>query len=88
MLLRVHNSFGIVYARHIDNLGVERFSIAHELGHYFLPGHVDAVLGDRDSHESHAGFGSGDCYELEADHFAAALLMPRQMFSTALRRAG
>ena len=88
MLLRVGNSFGIVYARHIDNPGVERFSIAHELGHYFLPGHVDAVLGDRDTHESHAGFGSGDRYELEADHFAAGLLMPRQMFSTALRRAG
>jgi hypothetical protein len=88
MLLRVGNSFGIVYARHIDNPGVERFSIAHELGHYFLPGHVDAVLGDSDAHESHAGFGSGDRHELEADHFAAALLMPRQMFSTALRRAG
>jgi hypothetical protein len=88
MLLRVRNSYGIVYARHIDNPGFERFSIGHELGHYFLPGHIDAVLGDRDSHQSHAGFGSGDRYELEADHFAAALLMPRQLFSTALRRAG
>jgi len=88
MLLRVGNSYGIVYAPRIDNPGFERFSIAHELGHYFLPGHIDAVLGDSDVHVSHAGFGSRDRYELEADHFAAALLMPRQMFSAALRRAG
>jgi len=71
-----------------DNPGFERFSVAHELGHFFLPGHIDAVLADSDIHESHAGFASGDRYELEADHFAAALLMPRQMFSAALRRAG
>jgi hypothetical protein len=88
MLLRVGNSYGIVYAPSIDNPGFERFSIAHELGHYFLPGHINAVLSDNDIHVSHAGFASGDRYELEADHFAAALLMPRQMFSAALRRAG
>jgi Zn-dependent peptidase ImmA (M78 family) len=88
MLLRVGNSYGIIYARHIDNPGFERFSIAHELGHYFLPGHIDAVLSDSDIHESHAGFGSGDRYELEADHFAAAALMPREMFSAALRPVG
>src|SRR5437870_4702525 len=58
MLLRGGNSYGIVYARQIDNPGFERFSIAHELGHYLIPGHVDAVLGDRDIHQSHAGFGS------------------------------
>ena len=46
------------------------------------------MLGDSDIHESRAGFGSDDRYELEADHFAAALLMPRQMFSAALRRTG
>jgi IrrE N-terminal-like domain len=88
MLMRVGNSYGIAYATHLDNPGFERFSVAHELGHFFLPGHIDAVLADSDIHESHAGFASGDRYELEADHFAAALLMPRQMFSAALRRTG
>jgi hypothetical protein len=88
MLLRVGDSYGIAYATHIDSPGFQRFSIAHELGHYFLPGYLDAVLGDRDVHESHAGFGSTDRYELEADHFAAALLMARRLFSAALRRAG
>jgi hypothetical protein len=71
-----------------DNPGFQRFSIAHELGHYYLPGHIDAVLGDRDIHESRAGFTSGDRYELEADHFAAGLLMPSGLFNVAMRRAG
>jgi uncharacterized protein DUF955 len=88
MLIRVGNAFAIAYATHIDNAGFQRFSIGHELGHYFLPGHADAVLGPDGVHESHAGFGSADHYELEADHFAAGLLMPRRMFAAELRRAG
>ena len=86
--MRLGEDYGIAYATHIDNPGFQRFSIAHELGHYYLPGHIDAVLGDRDIHESRAGFTSGDRYELEADHFAAGLLMPSGLFSGALRRAG
>lgn len=88
MLLRLGNSFGIAYATHIDSIGFRNFSVAHELGHYFLPGHIDAVLADDDVHESRAGFASGDCYEMEADHFAATLLMPRKLFMDAMRTAG
>lgn len=88
MLLRYGNTFGIAYATHIDNVGFQNFSVAHELGHYFLPGHIDAVLADGDTHESRAGFASGDRYEMEADHFAAALLMPRTLFASAMRTAG
>lgn len=89
MFLRVGESYGIVYATHIDNIGFQHFSVAHELGHYFLPGHKDdAVLAHSDVHESRAGFTSGDKYELEADHFAARLLMPQKLFTTALRSAG
>lgn len=88
MLLKVGDAFGIAYATHIDNSGFKRFTVAHELGHFFLPGHVDAVLGVNNIHESRAGFTSRDRYEREADHFAAALLMPRQPFSDAMRRAG
>ena len=43
MLLRRGNAFGIAYATHIDSTGFQNFSVAHELGHYFLRGHVDAV---------------------------------------------
>ncbi|MBI1788111.1 MAG: ImmA/IrrE family metallo-endopeptidase [Acidobacteria bacterium] len=88
MLLRVGNTFGIAYATHIDSIGFQNFSVAHELGHYFLPGHIDAVFADGDVHESHAGFASGDRYEMEADHFAATLLMPRSLFTNAMRTAG
>ena len=88
MLLRVGNTFGIAYATHIDNIGFQNFSVAHELGHYFLPGHIDAVLAGSDIHNSRAGFASGDRYEMEADHFAASLLMPRPLFPDAMRRAG
>ena len=85
MLMRVGSSLGILYATHIANQGYQRFSVAHELGHYFLPGHIDAVLGGGSQvHTSRAGFVSEDKYENEADHFAAGLLMPDPMFRSAL----
>lgn len=84
MLLRHGDTFGILYGTHIESEGFRRFSIAHELGHYFLDGHIDHVLPDDGLHASHAGFVSGDPYELEADQFAAGLLMPAVLFRRAL----
>lgn len=86
MLLRNGNTFGILYATHIDNEGFQRFSIAHELGHYFLDGHIDHILPGDGFHTSHAGFVSGDPYELEADQFAAGLLMPTTLFRNSIGR--
>src|SRR6266850_156484 len=61
LFMRVGLSFGIMYATHIRNEGYQRFSVSHELGHYFLPGHIDAVfLDDAQVHTSHAGFVSDD----------------------------
>lgn len=81
MLIRVGNRFAIAYATHIKSEGFQRFSIAHELGHYFLEGHPESVFrGGQLVHESRAGFASGDQVELEADHFAAGLLMPSHLF--------
>lgn len=80
MIIRVGDSFGIGYATHISSEGFQRFSVAHELGHFFL-GHVDEMFrGGNHTHESRAGFGSRDDIELEADHFAAGLLMPSTQF--------
>lgn len=80
MLLRVGNNFAIGYATHIKSNGFRRFSIAHELGHYFL-GHADTMFHSGTTmHESQAGFGSREQIELEADHFAAGLLMPSALF--------
>ena len=83
MLLRHGNDFCIVYATHIPSPSFQRFSVAHELGHYCLPGHVDQVL-KGGVHVSRAGFVTADPYELEADHFAAGLLMPSAPFREAL----
>jgi hypothetical protein len=88
-LMKVGDNFGIGYATHIDNPGFINFTIAHELGHYFLPGHVDHLFRDGDQiHASRGGFVSEDKYEKEADFFAAELLMPADLFGVALRAAG
>ena len=88
MLLHVNGVFGIGYPTHVNNKGFRRFSVAHEIGHYRLPGHIDAVLNGRGQHFSRAGFRSSDRYEQEADQFASALLMPAKLFVAAVGRAG
>lgn len=86
MLLRHGNSFGILYASDIASDGFQRFSVAHELGHYFLDGHIDHVLPKDGMHVSLAGFNSVDPYEQEADNFAVGLLMPAGPFRRLMRR--
>ena len=76
MLVRRGNIFGILYSTRVNNQGFRRFCIAHELGHYFIEGHLDHIGG---SHASRAGFVSYDQYEREADFFAAGLLMPETL---------
>jgi len=90
MLIRAPgDEFIIAYATQIDNEGFQRFSIAHELGHYVLDGHCDHLLtGNPPTHLSRAGLFGGDRYEMEADHFAAGLLMPRGLFVPAMAHAG
>jgi len=85
MLLRHGNVFGILYATHVKSEGFRRFSVSHELGHYFLDGHLDQLLKDDGVHASYAGFVTSDPYELEADHFAAGLLMPETPFRNAMK---
>jgi hypothetical protein len=86
MLLRHGDTFGILYATHTGSEGFERFSVGHELGHYFLEGHIDHVLPKNGIHASHGGFVSADPFELEADHYSSGLLMPSMPFRQALNR--
>ena len=87
MLLRADNNFGIFYNTAIPNKGFQRFSVAHELGHYFLEGHVDQIPFDESGfHKSGAGFFSPDIFEQEADSFASGLLMPSKLFRRALNQ--
>ncbi|MDW7729316.1 MAG: ImmA/IrrE family metallo-endopeptidase [Bacillota bacterium] len=60
-----------------------KFSLAHELGHYIIPEHQDSkyycTLGDlNDYHEKSA--------EIEANQFAAELLIPSQWLTPEIRR--
>ena len=83
------DAFGIGYSTKIKNLGYINFTVGHELGHYFLPGHVDKLFSTSSGiHTSQSGFVGKDPWETEADMFSAALLMPKRLFQTALNQAG
>jgi hypothetical protein len=74
--------FYLFYAKEERPWGPEgrvRFSVGHELGHYFLPEHREYLLSGV-WHGSHAGFVSDKRTEREADQFSASLLMPRRRF--------
>jgi hypothetical protein len=79
MLLRHGENYGIVYSRSIKNEGFQRFSVAHELGHYFLPDHPMQIFRDSPIHRSSAGYNVVSSVEREADDFAAGLLMPSRL---------
>lgn len=65
-----------------------RFTIAHELGHYFIDEHRNALASGRTPmHKSKTEFESKNLVEQEADHFAANLLMPMQRFFKAAQKA-
>lgn len=53
-----------------------RFSLAHELGHYFIEDHHEYLRSGGKSHKSRSEFVSATPIEQQADCFAAHLLMP------------
>lgn len=79
---------GIIYGTHIRSEGFQRFTVAHELGHYFLDGHPEEIMKTSRAHFSKAGFTQGhNRIEIEADHFAAGLLMPARLTRASLSKA-
>jgi hypothetical protein len=59
-----------------------RFTIGHELGHYFIDEHRNALLrGLAPPHPSQCEFESDLLVEREADHFSSHLLMPHAEFN-------
>ena len=63
-----------------------RFSLAHELGHFFLPRHHAHLRGGGLAHGSAAEFTADMTIEREADAFAASLLMPAATVRCVARR--
>lgn len=90
--IEYHHSFQkflLFYPNHplAEEMGRVRFSIAHELGHYFLPHHRERLLSGV-SHNSEGGFICDREMEREADRFAAFLLMPEKPFARKFRERG
>lgn len=87
VLMFANNSFSIGYSTAIGNTGFENFTVAHELGHYFLEGHGEAIL-NGGTHYSKSGYMSNDVHEKEADLFASELLMPEFLMRPAINKGG
>lgn len=76
---------GITYSTFIQNEGFINFTVAHELGHYFIPGHPEEICKSGSKHFSKAGFSQGDnSIEIEADHFASGMLLPTHLVKSEL----
>ncbi len=78
-LYRSGNQFGIVVSAACPTEGHRRFTVAHELGHYHMPDHVDQMFvnGVEIVPSTGGHFRSRqDPLEVEADCFASELLMP------------
>lgn len=81
-IIFVGDDVAIFYSTDIESPGFQRFTVAHELGHYFLEGHPDAIMKIGAAHVSRAGFTEGgQPIEIEADHFASGLLLPTALVS-------
>lgn len=56
-----------------------RFTVAHELGHYYLDRHREFLVRRQEAIESFTEFESNKEIERQADAFAAGLLMPKHL---------
>ena len=64
-----------------------RFSIGHELGHFHIDEHREALVRG-ETHSSEPGFRSKNPKELQADEFAAALLIPAHLMEQPINKRG
>lgn len=79
-LMKAGSTFGILYSNALSNLGFQRFTVAHELGHHQLTHHHAALFAEGGQHLSESNYTSNQWHEVEADAFAGELLMPRLPF--------
>lgn len=72
-----------IFLPQFTSVSRDRFTIAHELGHYFLH-----YLYKKRTGEASFGRGSRNRAETEANVFASALLMPHEAFERVWRATG
>jgi Zn-dependent peptidase ImmA (M78 family) len=93
-LLITKPDISCVVIRKDDAVTRQRFSIAHEIGHFvlrhqFAAGeHVHVDRGYRVSHRDQRSSSGTDLKEIEANQFAAALLMPSSIVTEHIRALG
>lgn len=63
-----------------ENMPRTRFTLAHELGHYFIHDHRDLLMKGVSLHKSTFEGGINSSIEKEANFFASSLLMPEIPF--------
>lgn len=64
----------------------KKFTMAHELGHIFIPWHIGTVFSHTNENHEYADRLYHDC-EVEANRFAAELLMPTEWLEELLRNS-
>ncbi|WP_336718253.1 ImmA/IrrE family metallo-endopeptidase [Chryseobacterium mucoviscidosis] len=67
----------------IDNIGRKHFTIAHELGHYFLSHNLHSNLGFCTNNDIFEEEHQKNPIEREANYFASCLLMPKEKVKSA-----
>ncbi len=89
LFVRINDKPVISYNKNENNLGRKRFTIAHELGHYIL--HSDKPLfidkNPKIMFRNSASSSGEQLQEREANHFAAALLMPIKLIKEEIENA-
>ena len=90
-LLITRPSMSCIVIREGDVLVRQRFSIAHEIGHYVLRhqmepgGHVHVDRGHLVSRRDQRSSSGTDLKEVEANQFAASLLMPTPLMLESIK---
>ena len=88
VLIRLGDEFCIAYATHIRSPGSGASALPTSLDTISLRATLKRFSRTAPCAKSAHGFLSNLKYELEADHFAARLLMPNALFYAALRDVG
>jgi Zn-dependent peptidase ImmA (M78 family) len=80
-----NNQVYIMINKDIDNPGRKNFTIAHELGHFFLCHNLHNNLGFCTGNDISQEGHQSNPIEREANYFASCLLMPEEKISNAFK---
>ncbi len=87
LVVERNGKFRILVPKH-TSMQRDRFTIAHELGHYFLHYMMKLTPAERSNVAFQADRYEGGRVEWEANWFAAAFLMPEKEFRTVYKKSG